>query len=72
MAATIKKHFEGVLAVVATGLNNGRIEDLNGKIRVITRRACGFHSAEALISFIFLCCSGIRLHPILKMPLRHP
>lgn len=68
VAATIKKHFEGVLAIVATGLNNGRTEGLNGKIRVITRRAYGFHSASALISFIFLCCSGLILHPVFKMP----
>src|ERR1039457_788614 len=37
------------VAIVATGLNNGRTEGLNGKIRVITRRAYGFHNAQALI-----------------------
>jgi transposase len=68
VAATIKKHFDGVLAIVATGLNNGRTEGLNGKIRVITRRAYGFHSASALINFIFLCCSGLVLHPVFKSP----
>jgi transposase len=72
VAATIKKYFEGVVAIVATGLNNGRTEGLNGKIRVITRRAYGFHSASALISFIFLCCSGLVLHPVFKSPDRHP
>jgi len=51
---------------VATGLNNGRTEGLNGKIRVITRRAYGFHSATALISLIFLCCSGLSLNPVFK------
>ena len=68
VAATIKKYFEGVLAIVVTGLNNGRTEGLNGKIRVITRRAYGFHSAAALISFIFLCCSGLVLSPVFKSP----
>jgi transposase len=68
LAATIKKHLEGIVAIVATGLNNARTEGLNGKIRVITRRAYGFHSASALISFIFLCCSGLVLHPVFKMP----
>ena len=72
VAGTIKKYFEGVVAIVATGLNNGRTEGLNGKIRVITRRAYGFHSASALISFIFLCCSGLVLHPIFKSPVLHP
>ena len=72
VAATIKKYFEGVVAIVATGLNNARTEGLNGKIRVITRRAYGFHKASALISFIFLCCSGLVLHPILKSPNPRP
>jgi transposase len=72
VAATIKRYFDGVLAIVTTGLNNGRTEGLNGKIRVITRRAYGFHSASALISFIFLCCSGLVLNPIFKSPNLHP
>jgi len=72
VAATIEKHLEGIVAIVATGLTNARTEGLNGKIRVITKRAYGFHSASALISFIFLCCSGVVLHPIFKSPVRHP
>ena len=32
---------------------------MNGKIRTITRRSYGFHSASNLIALIFLCCSGI-------------
>jgi len=68
VARTIKKHLDGIVAIVATGLNNGRTEGLNGKIRVITRRAYGFHNAQALIGFIFLCCSGVILHPVFKTP----
>jgi transposase len=68
VAGTIKKYLDGIVAIVATGLNNGRTEGLNGKIRVITRRAYGFHNAQALIGFIFLCCSGVILHPVFKMP----
>ena len=68
VAGTIKKYLDGIVAIVATGLNNGRTEGLNGKIRVITRRAYGFHNAKALIGFIFLCCSGVILHPVFKTP----
>jgi transposase len=68
LAGTIRRHLEGILAFIATGLSNGAIEGLNGKIRTITRRAYGFHSATSLISFIFLCCSGLVLHPIFKTP----
>jgi transposase len=68
LARTIRRHLEGILAFIATGLSNGKIEGLNGKIRTITRRAYGFHSARSLISFIFLCCTGLVLHPVFKTP----
>lgn len=34
---TVVESFEGVLAIATTGVNNGRTEGLNGKIRVTTR-----------------------------------
>ena len=52
-----QKHIEGIVAYVATGLNSGRSEGLNGKIRTITRRSFGFHSASSLIALITLCCA---------------
>jgi transposase len=72
LASTVRRHLEGIIAFVATGLSNGLIEGLNGKIRTITRRAYGFHSPHRLISFIFLCCAGLTLHPIFKKPDLHP
>ena len=68
LAGTIRRHLDGILAFIATGLSNGPIEGLNGKIRTITRRAYGFHSASSLISFVFLCCTGLTLHPVFKTP----
>lgn len=72
LASTIRRHFDGVLGFVATGLSNGPIEGLNGKVRTITRRAYGFHSPGSLISLIFLCCTGLTLHPVFKTPNPHP
>ena len=66
LASTIKDHFEGILAYIPERLSNGRTEGMNGKIRTITRRSYGFHSASNLIALIYLCCSGIALQPILK------
>jgi transposase len=63
VARTIKQHMKGIVAYVATGLNSGRSEGLNGKIRTITRRSFGFHSASSLIALITLCCGGLRLSP---------
>ena len=66
LARTVKEHFEGILGYIPLRLNNGRTEGMNGKIRTITRRSYGFHSASNLIALIFLCCSGISLLPVLK------
>lgn len=71
VAATIKAHIDGIVAYVGTKLSNGRTEGMNGKIRTITRRSFGFHSATSLIGLIFLCCSGINLLPIQKLPRTH-
>jgi len=65
---TVRKHLDGVIAYVATGLSNGRVEGLNGKARTITRRAYGFHDAKSLIAMLFLCCSGITMHPVRVLP----
>jgi len=72
LAGTVKKHAEGILAYVATGLSNGRTEGMNGKIRTITRRAFGFHNVQSLIGLIFLCCSGLVLAPVHKKPILRP
>lgn len=68
LARTIRTHADGILEYVRSGLSNGRTEAINGKIRTITRRSYGFHSARSLIAMIFLCCAGIHLVPIFKYP----
>ena len=72
VAATIRKHLEGIIAIVTTGLSNGRTEALNGKIRTITRRAFGFHRVSNLVSYIMLCCTGLVLSPVFKFTPLHP
>lgn len=64
VARTIRRHLEGIIAYVATGLSSARSEGLNGKIRTITRRSFGFHSAASLIALIALCCGGLTLSPV--------
>ena len=61
LARTIRKHKQGVLAAIDLGLSNGRLEALNSKVRLISHRAYGFHSADALIAMIYLCCAGITI-----------
>ncbi len=68
VARTIKKHLEGIVAYVQTGLSNGRSEGMNGKVRTITRRSFGLHSAWSLIGLVMLCCSGLVLSPVFRSP----
>jgi transposase len=56
---------------VASGLTNARSEGMNGKVRTITRRSYGFHSASSLIAMLFLCCTGMVLSPVVKVPCTH-
>jgi transposase len=60
-AKTIRKHRDGILTAIRTGINNGRVEGLNSQVRVITTRARGFHSAEAALGLILLTCGPITL-----------
>ena len=61
LARTIRKHKAGVLAAIELNLSNARLEALNSKVRLISHRAYGFHSADALIAMIYLCCAGIQI-----------
>jgi len=60
-AKTIRKHRDGILAAIRLGINNARAEGLNSLVRLIIRRARGFHSADAALSLVMLACGPITL-----------
>lgn len=60
-ARTIRKHRAGIDAALEHGLSNGRHEGLNNKVRLIIRRAYGFHSPEAALALIHLACGPATL-----------
>jgi transposase len=60
-AGTIRRNRAGIAAAVEHGLANARHEGLNNKIRTMTRRAYGFHSAAAALALIMLTCGPIVL-----------
>lgn len=60
----IRNHFDGVVGRVTWHLSNGRVEGTNNKIGLLSHRSYGLHSAESLISLIYLCCGGIELSRI--------
>jgi transposase len=54
LARTITEQQQGILAAIRHGLSNARIEQINTQIRLIARRAFGFHSPQALIALAML------------------
>jgi len=58
LAAKIRKHRAAIEASLEHGLSNARTEATNTSIRLITRRAFGFRSPEALIALAMLKLGG--------------
>jgi transposase len=61
LARTIRKHRQGILAARRLGISNARAEALNNKVKLIIRRAYGFHSARAALALIHLTCGPVTL-----------
>jgi transposase len=59
LARTITDQQAGILAAIQHGLSNARVEAINTQIRLITRRAYGFHSPDALIALAMLTLADL-------------
>ena len=60
LAKTITLNKAGIVATLTHRLSNARIEAINTTLRLICRRAYGFHSAQALIALAKLTVGGLR------------
>jgi transposase len=58
LARQIAGHRASILAAIEHHMSNGRVESVNGKIRLITRIAYGFASPHALIALAMLRLGG--------------
>jgi len=61
LARTIRARREHILNAIRLGLNNGRVEGLNNRVRLLIRRAYGFHTPEAALALVMLNCGPIKL-----------
>ena len=59
LAKTITEQRDGIESALRHGLSNARVEQINTQIRLITRRAFGFHSPHAAIALAMLSLSGL-------------
>ncbi|MGH2692529.1 MAG: transposase [Actinomycetota bacterium] len=58
---TIRGQLPGIIATLRLGINNARHEALNTKVRLLIRRAYGFHSAGAALALVMLACGPVAL-----------
>ena len=61
LGRTIRKHRQGILAARRLKLSNARAEALNNRVKLIVRRAYGFHSANAALALVHLTCGPLTL-----------
>jgi transposase len=59
LARTIAEQRPGIVAAIEHGLSNARIEQANTQVRLIARRAFGFHSPDALIALAMFTLGGL-------------
>jgi transposase len=61
LGRTIRKHRQGILAARRLKLSNARAESMNNRVKLIVRRAYGFHSAQAALALVHLTCGPVTL-----------
>lgn len=61
LAKTIRQRRDMILNAIEHGISNGRVEGLNTKVRLLIRRAYGFHSAQAALALVMLAAGPITL-----------
>ncbi len=67
LAKTITNQRPGIEAAIRHGLSNARIEQVNTQLRLITRRAYGFHTPQALIALAMLSLGDL-CPPLPQLP----
>ena len=60
-ARTMRQRRDLILNALEHGISNGRVEGLNTKVRLLVRRAYGFHSADAALALVMLAAGPINL-----------
>ena len=59
LARSVRDHWPNIVTTLQYRLSNARIEAINTRIRLLTRIAFGFHSAQPLIAMVMLALGGL-------------
>jgi transposase len=63
LAATLKRHWAGVLQGFKSGLSNGNVEAMNSLIQAAKARARGYGTANHFIAICFLFAGKLKHLP---------
>ena len=58
-AATVKRHWDGILRWFTSRISNGILEGTNSLIQAARSRARGYRSTKNLIAMIYLLGAGV-------------
>ncbi len=61
VAKTMRQRRDTILNAIEHGISNGRVEGFNTKVRLLIRRAYGFHSADAALALVMLAAGPVDL-----------
>jgi transposase len=62
-AKTLKRHLEGILNAIASGVTNARLEGINTVIQNLKRTARGFRNRQRFRNAIYFHLGGLQLYP---------
>lgn len=60
LARMVIDQLEAIEATLYLDLSNARVEAINTRLRLIARRAYGFHTPDAMIALAMLTCGAVR------------
>ena len=63
LGKTLKRHINGILEAIQSGINSAVVEGLNNKIRTAFKRSYGFKAQEYRDTIIYLVAGGLKLPP---------
>ncbi len=64
LGKTMKRHIDGILEAILTGINSAVVEGLNNKIRTAFKRSYGFKTQEYRDTIIYLVAGDLSLPTI--------
>ena len=72
VARTVRRHFDGIMNAIISGITNATAEAINSRIQWIKKQAAGFRSRERFRKAIYFHLGGLDLYPDQARAHAHP